>query len=86
MHPVREVDVEVPAFSEHHLVALGFAPIGVRGGIPFTVRLGFNYFADQRCPAELANEILAKKVPCNERGGTEIELAGKLLEFSIGDF
>lgn len=72
-------------FPKHHIISLCFAAIRVRRRIPPTVRFCLNDFADQRCLAELANEILAKKVSCNERGGTEIELAGKLLEFSIGD-
>ncbi len=73
VHSVGEVAVEVPGGTEHCLIPIRLAPIGVRAGVAFTgVRLDLGYSNGH------SSVVIRALQDATENFGCEIEyLAGK---------
>jgi len=73
MHSIREVDVEVAAIPEHHIVSLSSSAIGVGSRIVLAIRLCLNNTGNQSLSVVDSNDVLAKQVPRNLQSWTQIE-------------
>ena len=78
MHPVREVDIQMPPVAEHHSVSFRHPPVRVARGIPVT-EIGFDFDdASDEDPAGVpAHEILPEKCTGNRQRRKVKETLGK---------
>ena len=78
VHPVREVDVEMPPFTEHDFVPGGHAAVCMAGRIPFSeVGLDFDDAPHKQPAAEPPEDVFPREIACDRERGAEVERAGE---------
>jgi hypothetical protein len=74
MHSVCEIDVEMPAVSEHHGIPSGNSPVGVAGRVAAAqVCLCFDDSTDEEALRQSPDKVTPDEIACHRQGAAAIE-------------